>query len=118
MGCAGGTTGCATMMSMVGALTRPRILSDGVYFERTAFGSDGVEVNRSVAALGGNIFVHRIPRDALHVVRVLRDFLNTRSIACVKDSGGVIGTSSYDPFPIRTPSKIVDLPRRTPDDDA
>ena len=54
-----------------------RVLADGVNLERARLVGDAVNVHRAVAALRGDVLVQRVPRDALHVVVVFGDFVET-----------------------------------------
>ena len=54
-----------------------RVFANGVNFEGARFGGDAVDVHRTVAALRGNIFIERIPCDALDVMVVFGDLRNT-----------------------------------------
>lgn len=87
-----------------------------------------VDVHRTIAALGGDVFIERIPCHSLHVVIMFSDFVDTfpyqrsvisassnahhsskLTVTCSEDAGAVIGASSNDIFSRGTPCKIIDL---------
>jgi len=62
---------------------------------------DGVHLDTAVRALGGDIFVHRIPCDALDVVGMIGDFANASGIRDGEDARGVVRAAGEDVFSCR-----------------
>lgn len=86
-----------------------RVLANRMHFENTLLVGDAVDVHRSVATLSSDVFVERIPGDALDVVIVLCDLMHAFAVVHRKDPCAVIGASGDDILASRAPRKIVHL---------
>ena len=101
------------------------IFTNSMGFKGSLFGRDAVDVHRPVAALGGNVFIQRIPCNSLNIMRVLDNFVNTfpcsfqcqhvkqsdksHTIHSGKDPCDVICATSNDVFSSGAPCQIVHL---------
>lgn len=52
------------------------VLPHSMSFEIALFSGYAIDVHRTVAALGSDVFVEGVPSDALHVVTVLSNLVN------------------------------------------
>lgn len=95
----------------------PRVLSHRMEFEGTILVCDAVYMHRSVAALGCDILVQRVPRNTLDIMIVFRNFMYAFTIDSRKDSRAVVCAASDHVLACRTPRQIVHLHSRTPECD-
>lgn len=51
------------------------VLAYRMHFEGTVFVLEAIDVHGSVATLGSNVFVQRVPRDTLHVMVMFGNFV-------------------------------------------
>jgi hypothetical protein len=86
-----------------------RILAYGVRLEHALLGGNTVDMHGTVAALGGDELVHRIPGDALYIVSVFRELTDAGPIRDAKDASGIICTASNNVFARRAPSEIINF---------
>lgn len=59
------------------SVTYPRILSDSVNLDIPLLERDTVDVHGPIAALGGDVFVQRVPSNPLHIMIVFRYLMDT-----------------------------------------
>ena len=101
------------------------IFTNCVGFKGSLFGRDAVDVHRAIAALGGNVFIQRVPCNSLNIMRVLDNFVNTfpcsfqcqhveqrekrHTIHSGKDPCDVVCATSNDVLSSRAPCQIVHL---------
>lgn len=56
-----------------------RVLANSVGLEASLFGGDAIDVHGTVATLGRDVFIERVPGYALDVMRVFSKFVHTFS---------------------------------------
>lgn len=79
------------------------VLTHGMRFENALFRGDAVNVHGAVATLGCNVFVERIPGDALDIVAVLRNFLHTFAVYNRENSRSIVCAPRNNIISIWTP---------------
>lgn len=67
-----------------------RVLSNSMKLEGSMLRRDAIDVHRSIAALSSDIFIQRIPSNALDVVVVFGNFVD--QLACEEVSDTQSGT--------------------------
>jgi hypothetical protein len=85
------------------------ILSHSVCLEDPLLGRNAVYMHSTVTTLGGDELVHWIPRNALDIVVMLREFPDAGPIRNAEDTSSIIRTTGNHVFARRAPSNIIDF---------
>lgn len=86
-----------------------RVTPNGGDLQDSILRLNGIQFDTSIARLGRNIFVHRVPCHSLDIVRVIRNFADTGSSSDRENSGSVVGGSSQNVLGSRRPSQVINF---------